>query len=251
MRTLGDLLTEIPRYQPGADLELVRQAYEFSEEVHDGQRRKSGEPYHVHPLEVAGHPRRAQARRDRGRHRAAPRLRRGHRRPPRTSSPSSSAGRSPTWSTASPSSARSPSPAREERQAENFRKMLLAMARDIRVILVKLADRARQHADARAHAARTSRSGSPARRCEIYAPLANRLGIPWIKSELEDLCVPVPRTRRRTTTSQRRVEARRQRARARTSTRSSAILRRDARRARASPARSPGAPSTSTRSTRR
>src|SRR5262249_59917930 len=54
MRTLADLLTEIPRYQPGADLDLVRRAYTFSQEVHDGQRRKSGEPYHVHPLAVAG-----------------------------------------------------------------------------------------------------------------------------------------------------------------------------------------------------
>ena len=52
MRTLSDLLTEIPRYQSGGDVDVVRRAYEFTE-VHRGQRRVSGEPY-IHPLAVAG-----------------------------------------------------------------------------------------------------------------------------------------------------------------------------------------------------
>jgi guanosine-3',5'-bis(diphosphate) 3'-pyrophosphohydrolase len=172
-------------YQPSADLERIRRAYGFAEHAHSGQFRRSGEPYVVHPLSVAGII--SQLKLD------ADSVCAGllHDCVEDTSATVeeisklfgsevaflvdgvTKLGKLP-WST------------KEERQAENFRKMLLAMARDIRVILIKLCDRVdnmrtlgAMPADKQERIARET--------MDIYAPLANRLGIQWVKVELEDL----------------------------------------------------------------
>jgi GTP pyrophosphokinase len=182
--TITDLVERVRGYTPTAPVEVIQKAYEFSAGVHKGQRRASGEPFLTHPLQVAGII--AEMRLD---------------------VPSVATGLlhdtvEDTLVTLAEVEARFGGEiaalvdgvtkigqinftSREEKQAENFRKMLLAMARDIRVILIKLADRT--------HNMRTLGHLPPERQVEIaqetldiYAPLAHRLGINWIKSDLED-----------------------------------------------------------------
>lgn len=180
-----ELIEKAKRYNPDANDALIRRAYDFALHAHEGQRRRSGEPYFIHPLGVAAII--TDLKLD------VPSICAGmlHDCVEDTSTSLeelkqffseeiaflvdgvTKLGRIP-WNT------------REERQAENFRKMLVAMARDIRVILIKLADRLDNM--------RTLEFMPPDRQeaiaretMDIYAPLANRLGIYWIKAELEDL----------------------------------------------------------------
>ncbi len=180
-----DLLDKVRGYSPDADLELLRKAYVFSALEHKGQIRHSGEPYLVHPLEVADiladmkldavciaagllHDvvEDTLTTPDRIRERFGEDV--AH-----IVEGVTKIGAIPFSST-------------EERQAENFRKMLLAMVDDIRVILVKLADRL--------HNMRTLQYMADEKRVrisqetlDIYAPIANRLGMSRIKNELEEL----------------------------------------------------------------
>jgi guanosine-3',5'-bis(diphosphate) 3'-pyrophosphohydrolase len=180
-----DLVEKVRTNNPDADIELLRRAYVFSAFEHKGQVRHSGEPYLVHPLEVADLL--ADMKLD-GVAIAAGLL---HDIVEDTRTPIGRIqelfgvdvahvveGVTKLGSIQFSSS--------EERQAENFRKMLLAMVDDIRVILVKLADRL--------HNMRTLHHLPEERRVkiaqetrDIYAPIANRLGMSKVKNELEEL----------------------------------------------------------------
>ncbi|RMG15796.1 MAG: bifunctional (p)ppGpp synthetase/guanosine-3',5'-bis(diphosphate) 3'-pyrophosphohydrolase [Deltaproteobacteria bacterium] len=188
MLRLGDILDKVSSYRPDADLDIIKKAYVYSAKVHQGQVRKSGEPYLVHPLAVAGLL--ADLRLDEASivtgllHDTVEDTLATLEEVEDLFGPEVAALVDGVTKISQFSAARRPSA--EEKQAENFRKMIVAMAKDIRVILVKLADRT--------HNMRTLEHMPPEKQeriaretLEIYAPLANRLGIQWIKTELEDL----------------------------------------------------------------
>ena len=186
MDTIDDIVTRIGTYAPDADVTPVMNAYLLAVRAHAGQMRKDGTPYVTHPIAVAAIL--AGMRMD-----------------------------VDTIATALLHDALEDNPltkeemaiqvgpviaelvdgvtkigklkfrSQEELQAENFRKMMLAMSKDLRVILVKLADRL--------HNMRTLEGHKPEKRVaiaretlEVFAPIANRLGLSQIKTELEGLC---------------------------------------------------------------
>jgi GTP diphosphokinase / guanosine-3',5'-bis(diphosphate) 3'-diphosphatase len=183
--SLSELVDRVRTYQPGADVDLISRAWAYGARAHEGQTRKSGEPYFSHPASVAG---------------IITEL--------KLDTASVCAGLlhdvvEDTLATTTDIErefgqevaflvdgvtklSKINFASKEDRQAENFRKMLVAMARDIRVLLVKLCDRLDNmrtlefmKPDSQDRIARET--------MEIYAPLANRLGIARFKSELEDL----------------------------------------------------------------
>jgi len=185
MIRLDDITSKIHSYHPTADTNLIEKAYVYSAKVHKGQVRLSGEPYLSHPLEVAGIL--ANMKMD-----------------------EVTIASGLLHDTAEDTLAELEDIeylfgkevativdgvtkiskihflSKEEQQAENIRKMILAMATDIRVLLVKLADRL--------HNMQTLGFQPPEKQeviaretLDIYAPLAGRMGIYWLKSNLEDL----------------------------------------------------------------
>ena len=185
MVRLQDIIDQLRSHGPDVDLDGVKKAYVYSAKVHQGQTRRSGEPYLVHPLGVAYII--AQLNLDEASVVAG--LLHDTLEDTLTSPEEIQDLFGPTirflvegvtkLSKISFTSG-------EERQAENVRKMLVAMSQDLRVILVKLADRLHnmrtlEYMDA------DRRESIATETLEIYAPLANRLGIHWIRTELEDL----------------------------------------------------------------
>jgi len=181
----NDIADRALEVDPDCDLELLQRAYIFSAKVHEGQERVSGEPYLIHPLEVAG---------------VLLEL--------RMDSVTVAAGLLHDTvedgvtsleevqrlfgdevaflvegltkiSKVEYSSAR-------ERQAESFRKMLVAMSKDIRILLIKLADRLHNMRTV-AHLPEDKARRIAQETLDIYVPLAHRLGIDWMRRELEDL----------------------------------------------------------------
>ncbi|MGZ8365468.1 MAG: RelA/SpoT family protein [Nitrospira sp.] len=184
---IDQLLDRLQAYQPDADLGLVRKAYAFSLKAHEGQTRHSGEPYVKHPVAVAG---------------VLTSL--------KTDVTAIVAGLlhdtlEDTVATADELQrefgkevvhlvdgvtkiGKITFRSSEEKQAENFRKMVLSMADDIRVVIIKLADRLHNMRTLE-HLKESKRQEIAQETLEIYAPLANRIGIGWVKNELEDLCL--------------------------------------------------------------
>ncbi len=179
-----ELLTKVQSYNPNAELGLIERAYHFAARSHAGHRRASGSPYLSHPLGVSMIL--AELRMD-----------------------SVTIGSGLLHDTVEDCGVtvvqlrelfgeevalivdgvtklgRVEFSRKEERQAETFRKMMLAMAKDIRVILVKLGDRLHNMRTLE-YLAEHKQQRIAQETMDIYAPLANRLGIHWVKSELED-----------------------------------------------------------------
>jgi RelA/SpoT family (p)ppGpp synthetase len=182
---INQLISKLETYLPPEQVERVQDAYDFAFQAHDGQRRRSGEPYITHPVAVADLL--ADLRLD-AQTMIAAILHDVMEDTPNTKDEITARFGNEVAELVDGVSKLDQVQfrSRAEAQAESFRKMLLAMVRDIRVIMVKLADRT--------HNMRTLGAMPPAKRraiaretLDIYAPIANRLGMHAIKRELEDL----------------------------------------------------------------
>ena len=182
---IEELLQKVRSYNPGADLEFIRRAYFFSFEAHGEQKRQEGSPFIKHPLAVAS-------------------ILTGM----KMDTVSVAAGLLHDTLEDTPTTkediqkrfgyelaflvdsvtklGKIQFQSREEAQAENFRRMLLSMAEDLRVIMIKFADRLHNMRTLQ-YLPKHKRQKIAQETLEIYAPLANRLGIGWLRVELEDL----------------------------------------------------------------
>lgn len=181
------LVEKVKKYDPNANIELLKKAYTFSSTAHEGQQRISGEPYIIHPVEVAI------ILADMELDVTALVAALLHDTIEDTTCTYEVLKAEFGTSVAElvdgvTKLGKIPFTSKEEQQVENLRKMFVAMAKDIRVIMIKLADRL--------HNMRTLKYMTEGKQIEkaretleIYAPLAHRLGISKIKWELEDLCL--------------------------------------------------------------
>ncbi|MCB9537972.1 MAG: bifunctional (p)ppGpp synthetase/guanosine-3',5'-bis(diphosphate) 3'-pyrophosphohydrolase [Myxococcales bacterium] len=185
MVRLDDVIDALLEHHPAADADLVRRAYVFSAQAHRGQTRRNGEPYLVHPLEVSHIV--SQLRLDTASVVAALLHDTVEDTVATVDEIEAQFGQDIAFLVQGLTKLEKINfHSAEEAQAENFRKMLVAMSRDLRVILVKLADRL-HNMRTLTHLREDKQRRIAKETLDIYAPLANRLGINWIKTELEDL----------------------------------------------------------------
>lgn len=181
---LDDVVSKVLSYNPRADIDLLKKAYVYSAKAHEGQMRKSGQPFVIHPLEVADIL--ADMKLD-------------------VASVAAGILHDTIEDTKSTKMelqdifgkeiaelvdgvtklSKLKFNTKEERQAENFRKMILAMSQDIRVVLIKLADRLNNLRTLQ-FMPEEKQMTIAQETLDIYAPLSNRLGIQWMKIQLED-----------------------------------------------------------------
>ena len=183
----ASLLGAVRAYNPDTDADLLNRAYEFSALEHEGQTRRSGELYITHPLEVA----RLAAEMHLDDVAVAASLLHDVVEDTLTTIDNVRALFGPEIAHVVEGVTKIstiPFSSSEERQAENFRKMLLAMVDDGRVILVKLADRL-HNMRTLDHLGEGSRLKIAQETIDIYAPIAHRLGMNKVKHELEDLAL--------------------------------------------------------------
>jgi guanosine-3',5'-bis(diphosphate) 3'-pyrophosphohydrolase len=182
---LFEIIDQVLGYSPEANTALLEKAYVFSAKVHSGQVRLSGEPYLSHPLAVAGIL--ARMRLDEESIAAGllhDTLEDEH---VRLEDLEQAFGRDIAYIVQGVTKlSQFDYQSREERQAEYMRKMILAMSQDIRVLLIKLADRLHSMTTLQFHTPEKQLQVSQ-ETLDIFAPLAGRLGIDWLKRELEDL----------------------------------------------------------------
>ncbi|MCX8026742.1 MAG: bifunctional (p)ppGpp synthetase/guanosine-3',5'-bis(diphosphate) 3'-pyrophosphohydrolase [Thermodesulfovibrionales bacterium] len=189
MITINELLQTVISYNPHADLSIIKKAYVFSREAHCTQKRKEGIPYIYHPLSVAKIL--SQMRLDTATIAAGLLHDTVEDTGISTNDIKEMFGAEIAFLVDSLTKlSKVEFKTKEEAQNENFRKMLLAMSKDVRVVLIKFADRL--------HNMRTinfmpieKRKVIAQETLDIYAPLANRLGIGWLKVEFEDLCFSI------------------------------------------------------------
>ncbi len=185
MIRISDILEKFHQYNPDADSDIIDRAYIYSARVHAGQVRLSGEPYLSHPLEVAGIL--ADMKLD-AVSIAAALLHDVIEDTDTTKNDIEDMFGKETAHIVEGVTKLSALPFNtdQERQAESIRKMILAMADDIRVILIKLADRIHNMRTLHYHKTDEKKKKIAKETLEIYAPIATRLGIKWIQIELED-----------------------------------------------------------------